>query len=1381
MPRIRSGYSFRVAAGKIEDVLARIKGCGYPAAPMTDRASTFGWVKWSKLCAKAELRPVFGVELAVTDSVNAKKPTIDYWSFFPQTTIRPINKLVELSTQQFRYEPLITYEQALATPGVFKLLGERAQLALVEPAQDVFVGLSPSCSRGYIRMCINKGLQLAACSDNKFVLPSDQGFYEVVCGRNASTQTYDQHIQTDEEWYRSVRHLGLTEFQLAAAMANRNMILEQSVAGLQKAHLLQPERPATLQQMCIEGAAKLGVDLKDPVYRDRMERELKLIKDKEFEDYFYIVSSICQFARSRMIVGPARGSSCGSLVCYLLGITMIDPIPYGLIFERFIDVNRNDLPDIDLDFSDQQRHLVFEYIAQKYGSEQVARLGTVAMFQPKSALKEVGAALRIPRFICDAVAESLLERSSGDSRAMQTLEDTIAATPAGKRLFEEYPAAIIAARMEGHPRHYCLSGETEIKIGQTNQVLKGAMSIKSLWDLYINSPSEDTERLARRGKQRMPVLVSLFPDGRCRPQKAAKIWFSGERECVRLLFSNGEEVVCTPEHKFLVNGSWIPCGSSKAGDEYKRTKRNLVVHPGKDFWKGKKRPDMANPSGGTYKAGAEHPNFRAGIGTRMAAQKKERVLWSCDDCSTEAWKDLHHNDKVHGAERPEDIAFLCKSCHRKRHAGEGSRWRKGVDIETVFLVSIESVGVKETFDIEMPEHHNFVLGNGIITSNSQHAAGIVITRDPVADVVAIDHRSGATMCDKYDAESLDMLKIDALGLTQLSVFEQALDMAGLDLYALDRIPLDDPAAFDILNKAQFSGIFQFNGMALKSLAKQFEVNCFNDIVSITALARPGPLTSGGATEWVKRRNGTAPITYPHPIFEPFLEDTMGVVLYQEQVMEIGRQIGDLDWGQVTALRKAMSKSLGKEYFDQFGDPWKKGAIAKGVDPVDANKVWDDLCLSGDTVLLNPFPSKGVYKTTTLKQLFKRGGLGPSKPNGALTRKRQSLLMWDGTSLKPSINWGVTFSGIKMTYEVITESGNSIRATENHKFLTPSGEYKPLSELRVGDEIMSDSGPIPTKRKAKKTSKVGRGIFADPIVSISEYKEEEVFDVHMPAPHHNFLANGIVVHNCAYGAWSFNKSHSVAYGMISYQCCWLKAHYPFEFAAATLTHESDPDRQIYLLREMAAEGFDYVPVDPEVSSDKWAIGTRDGKRILVGPLSLVEGIGPKTMNSIIGARARGEKLTEKAQKLLANPKTKIDSIFPIRDAFRRVMPDPFARNIMSQPTPIIDIDVRPNDYESMIFCVLSKINPRDENETIIMARRGYEITDGQTTSLNLQATDDTDTIFCKINRRDYERIGKPIVDRGKVGKHLYAIKGTVRGKTSFRMINVSVVRYIGEMP
>lgn len=1208
MLKIRTGYSFRQATGKLELVMERLKEINAPYAPITDRASTFGFYRWYKLAKATELKPVFGVELAVVKTLGEKRPNADYWTFIVQgDDLSPVNRLVELATNQFYFQPLLTVDQALNWEGVNKITGHRPMLDWSDEAEverwrkaGVIFPLAPSSIPGIMRRAIDNGFHLTATSDNRFTCEGDDSFYETLVGRNADLQAYPQHILSEQEWKDACWG---DESVQAAALKKSAEIAAECNATPAKAHLPEPHRPATLEAMCREAAPGLGIDLSDPTYEARLKKELDLIKLKQFEDYFYIVADIVQWARDHMIVGPARGSSCGSLVCYLLKITTVDPIPHGLIFERFIDINRNDLPDIDIDFSDQQRHLVFKYISEKYGAERVARLGTVANFHPRSAMQECGMAMGIPKWKTDAVADVLIERSSGDSRALDTLLDTLKSTDAGKRLMEEHPEMDIATRFEGHPRHY-----------------------------------------------------------------------------------------------------------------------------------------------------------------------------------------------------------------------------------------------------------------------SQHAAGVVVASQPITDFVAIDRRTGATMCDKKDAEDgYGLLKIDALGLTQLSIFEDALEMANLPRGFLETLPLDDQEAFNVLNKQQWAGIFQFNGLALQSLAKQVNINKFEDIVNITALARPGALTSGGATAWVNRKNtlegrGNAdtPVTYPHELFRPYLEETLGVVTYQEQVMNIGREVGDLSWEDVTALRKAMSKSLGKEFFDQFGDRWKAGAIKKGIPQGVLDKVWDDLCLSGDTVLINPFPSKGVHRTITLKQLYDRGGLGPTD-KGTGARKRQSLLMWDGESLKPFENWGVSYSGKKITYRLTTESGNSIKATADHKFLMSDGSWKRLKEISLEDCVMSDAGPIPTARKEPKRTGSGghnwwwklkegipnyeegkrwlranfkncevckqapyeethhvnmdhednrienlmavcrkchkrlhaahagypkawgkgRGAFSDAVVSIEEFGEEDVYDVHMPAPHHNFLADGIIVHNCAYGAWGFNKSHSVAYGLISYWCCWLKAHFPFEFAAATLNHIDDPMKMISVLREMAAEGYDYVPVDAGKSVLKWSTLNVDGQRKLLGPLTIVKGLGPKTVNQILGARARGERMPARCEKLLKDPQTPIDSLYPIRDRINEIMPDPLERNIVTSPTRIIDItEDHAVDTTFLIIGVAKTINPRDENETIMVARRGYKLKSGPLTSLNLQMEDDSGVIYCKITRFKYEQFGAPIVKRGRPGKAIYAVKGTAMAGRRFLM--VESVRYIGDM-
>jgi hypothetical protein len=349
------------------------------------------------------------------------------------------------------------------------------------------------------------------------------------------------------------------------------------------------------------------------------------------------------------------------------------------------------------------------------------------------------------------------------------------------------------------------------------------------------------------------------------------------------------------------------------------------------------------------------------------------------------------------------------------------------------------------------------------------------------------------------------------------------------------------------------------------------------------------------------------VTYPHPLFEEHLKTTLGVVAYQEQVMTIGRGIGDLSWEDVTALRKAMSKSLGKEFFDKYGDKWKAGAIAKGVPTEVATKVWDDLC--------------------------------------------------------------------------------------------------------------------------------------------------------------------------AYGSWAFNRSHAVAYAIVSYWCCWLKAHYPMEFAAAALSHTESVEVQIKMLRELASEGIEYIPVDAEISTDSWTVGFKDNKKCLVGPLSIVNGIGPKMVEQILSARCRQEPMPSRASKLLNNPTTKIDSLFPISDRIRKLMPDPRERNIQTRPTSIIDCQTQGFDLDVVVFCTVAQIKPKDENEQINVAKRGYKVT-GPTQSLNLRLQDDTDAVFAKIDRFKFKELGQPIVERGRPGKSLYAVKGTI--PPDFRMIKVKQIKYIGDM-
>ncbi len=180
--------------------------------------------------------------------------------------------------------------------------------------------------------------------------------------------------------------------------------------------------------------------------------------------------------------------------------------------------------------------------------------------------------------------------------------------------------------------------------------------------------------------------------------------------------------------------------------------------------------------------------------------------------------------------------------------------------------------------------------------------------------------------------------------------------------------------------------------------------------------------------------------------------------------------------------------------------------------------------------------------------------------------------------------------------------------------------------------------------------------------------------------------------------------------------------------------------------------------------------------LVGPLSNIKGIGPKGVDEILSARKAGKPLRPGLAKKLMNAKTTLDSLYPISDRIKELHPDLAAIGIKSRLTPINEVQCG-IEGPVVIAGVVMRIAPRDENDLQKVAKRGYKFS-GPTTCLNMFVRDDTDEIFCKINRFNFERLATPITERGRAGKALYALKGTV--PPDFRMIRIDRIIYLGDM-
>lgn len=436
--KIRTEYSFGQTYAPIGRTIERLKEIGCTAAGIVDN-STWGHVKWHEACTVAGIVPMLGVEICVTDDDTAHR----MWFL-----ARDGAGLAELyrATSKSHLQPLATkygsiprlYRRDVINMSdcIYRFAGDVVDGDFLAEA-GAYVDLTPASLvvNAKKRAMANKyGLKLVAVSDNAFAFPDDKKVFELI-SKSGLKQTQQYILDS----------LGHQENAQAIA---------DSCAGIElpKAPMVRAE--GNLEQLCRDGIKYRKMEsMWTEEYEKRLMYELDLIKSKDFESYFIIVADMVHYAKQHMLVGPSRGSAAGSLVCYLSRITEINPLPPKLYFERFIDVSRTDLPDIDLDFPDSKRQMVFDYMSNKYGFNNVAHIGTVSRYKPKSALIQVCKALGIPSAATAAVKVAMIERSSADERASNCLGDTFSETLPGKTFIANYPHAASASLIEGHASH----------------------------------------------------------------------------------------------------------------------------------------------------------------------------------------------------------------------------------------------------------------------------------------------------------------------------------------------------------------------------------------------------------------------------------------------------------------------------------------------------------------------------------------------------------------------------------------------------------------------------------------------------------------------------------------------------------------------------------------------------------------------------------------------------------------------------------------------------------------------------------------------------------------------------------------------------------------
>ena len=244
---------------------------------------------------------------------------------------------------------------------------------------------------------------------------------------------------------------------------------------------------------------------------------------------------------------------------------------------------------------------------------------------------------------------------------------------------------------------------------------------------------------------------------------------------------------------------------------------------------------------------------------------------------------------------------------------------------------------------------------GVTRNAGKHAGGVVISPTLITDFSPLycdsEGLHPVTHFDKNDVEYAGLVKFDFLGLRTLTIIKWALDMintrlakegkAPVDIAA---IPLDDKKAFDVLLKAETTAVFQLESRGMKDLIKRLKPDCFEDIIALVALFRPGPLESGMVQNFIDRKHGNEPVAYPDPQYQheslkPILEPTYGVIVYQEQVMQIAQELAGYTLGGADLLRRAMGKKKPEEMAAQRST-FEEGALKKGVDGALAMKIFD---------------------------------------------------------------------------------------------------------------------------------------------------------------------------------------------------------------------------------------------------------------------------------------------------------------------------------------------------------------------------------------------------------------------------------------------------------
>ncbi|HUA89466.1 MAG TPA: hypothetical protein VL994_08530, partial [Steroidobacteraceae bacterium] len=487
---------------------------------------------------------------------------------------------------------------------------------------------------------------------------------------------------------------------------------------------------------------------------------------------------------------------------------------------------------------------------------------------------------------------------------------------------------------------------------------------------------------------------------------------------------------------------------------------------------------------------------------------------------------------------------------------------------------------------------------------SQHVGGFVIARDLLEELVPIENAAmparTVVQWDKDDLNDLGLLKVDLLALGMLSALRCAFDLVNAfrgTHHALGELPAEDAKVYDMIGRADTVGVFQIESRAQMAMLPRLQPRCYYDLVIEVAIVRPGPIQGDMVHPYLRRRSGAEPVDYPGEEVRAVLHRTLGVPIFQEQVMQIAIVAAGFTPGEADALRRAMGAWKRTGGLDPFRERLLQGMRARNYPEDFAQRIYQQMLGFGEY----GFPQCVVGETRVVD-----ADSGRWMRIDAVVAGREQLaatIACDGElRLRRRRVVAARASGARPVWRLCTVLGHALTATAEHPLLTPRG-WRALGELHAGDLVAAVPGDV--------RSLIGAGICWDGIVSIEPQGRHATYDLQIEGDH-NFLANNLVVHN----------SHAMSFALLVYDSAWLKCHEPAAFTCALLN--SQPMgfyAPAQLVRDARAHGVEVRPVDACVSVWDSTLERRaDGEPALRLGLRMVKSLGKAGAERLIAARA-----------------------------------------------------------------------------------------------------------------------------------------------------------------